>query len=86
MSAMSNFLPAETNPAMVITTDNPEVSLGAVYRGQDFILSENADWSLVRPLDWFRWLVTRSIPSPGCYSRAGDPVGENGYLSLARKW
>ncbi len=55
-------LPSKTSPAMVITPNQPELALASSYRGEGFILTENVGWNLLRPSEWFYWLVFRSTP------------------------
>ncbi len=55
-------LPADTNPALVITTTQSDLALAATYRGQDLILSESTRWQQFGQAEWKRWLAFRSVP------------------------
>ncbi len=57
-----DYLPASAAPALVITADQPDLGLGATYRGQDFILAQAPSWSLMQPYEWIRWAVFREAP------------------------
>lgn len=58
-----DLLPQDASPALVITPAEPELSLAATYRGQGFLLSQNANWGQFALNDWFRWLVFRTVPA-----------------------
>jgi hypothetical protein len=56
-------LPPQTNPAMVITHGQQEISLSSSYRGQSLGWTENTPWTLLDPLGWLKWLAYRETPT-----------------------
>lgn len=55
-------LPADSNPALVITATQSDLALAATYRGQDLILSESIRWQQFGQAEWKRWLAFRFVP------------------------
>jgi hypothetical protein len=58
----SSQLPADSSPALVITPGQPDLSLAATYRGQNFFLAEMVNWNQLGLREWLGWLFFRSIP------------------------
>lgn len=56
-------LPSDTSPALVITTNQPELALASTYRGQDLVLGESVRWQQLGLAEWLRWWMLRSTPS-----------------------
>jgi hypothetical protein len=62
-------LSRDASPALVISAGQAgqqgqeDLALAAMYRGQDFTLTESIDWELLKPADWFRWMVFRRLPA-----------------------
>lgn len=56
-------LPNDASPALVITADQPDLALAAMYRGQGFEYTESVNWDRLTPAEWFRWVVFRVLPS-----------------------
>lgn len=56
-------LSSTSNPAVVITPLQPQLSLASPYRGEAFVLSETIDWKQFKLGDWFRWQVFRTAPA-----------------------
>ena len=69
-------LPSDASPALVITADQPELALAAMYRGQSFVLTESVNWDRLMPAEWLRWIAFRSLP--------GDVVLQNRVILWAR--
>lgn len=55
-------LPNDASPALVITADQPELALSAMYRGQSFVYVETVNWDRLTPAEWFRWIAFRTLP------------------------
>ncbi len=60
--------PVDVRPALVISPYQPDLVLPAAYRGQDFTLARREQWSQLNPVQWFRWMVFRTLP-PGLEER-----------------
>lgn len=69
-------LSSDASPALVITADQPELALAAMYRGQSFVLTQSVNWDRLTPAEWFRWIAFRSLP--------GDIVLQNRVILWAR--
>jgi hypothetical protein len=54
-----DHIPAGQDPGVVIAPKGHNLSLGAEYSGQDFILKENPAWPLLSVMDWLHWLAFR---------------------------
>lgn len=59
----TSLLSSNARPALVITQPVPELSLSAAYRGQDFTVAQVSNWNTLSVLDWWRWIITRSLPA-----------------------
>ena len=55
-------LPVDANPTILVTPDQPTVSLTAAYRGQDFTWNEKPAWSLMLADEWLNWWVYKKAP------------------------
>lgn len=54
--------PTGSTPAFIISRDQPDLSFGVPYRGQEFILSRNVGWSELSAQEWLRWVGFRVVP------------------------
>ncbi len=54
--------PTGSTPSFIISGDQPDLSFGVPYRGQEFILSRNVGWSELSPQEWLRWVGFRVVP------------------------
>jgi len=55
--------PLDAASPLIIGPDQPEVSFGAAYRGQDFIWRLYPAWDSRNPYEWLRWFINREIPA-----------------------
>jgi hypothetical protein len=55
--------PVDQNPALMITGSDVTPSLQSTYRGEGYVLSETIHWNAMKPADWFRWTVFRTLPA-----------------------
>lgn len=56
-----NFLPAEEQPAMIVTAQKNNPELTAAYSGQGFVWQEIPAWSIFLGEDWLGWLTFREV-------------------------
>jgi hypothetical protein len=58
-----DYLPASSQPDILITDIQqiPEISSG--YRGQDLVWSTQARWEQMLPFEYLNWLITRDAPT-----------------------
>jgi hypothetical protein len=58
-----DYLPASSQPGILITDTQeiPEISSG--YRGQDLVWSTKTLWEQMSPFDYLNWLITRDAPT-----------------------
>jgi hypothetical protein len=61
--SFDTVLSSTSNPAVVITPFQPQLSLASTYRGEAFVLNETVDWKQIKLADWFRWQVFRTAPA-----------------------
>ena len=54
--------PTGSTPSFIISGDQPDLSFGVSYRGQEFILSRNVGWSELSAQEWLRWVGFRVVP------------------------
>jgi len=57
-----NEISAAQRPAMVVTRDQETLGLAAEYTGQDFVWESQPAWSLMMPMEWLEWLLSRNAP------------------------
>jgi hypothetical protein len=55
----TSFLPATSQPPLLITHDQKQVNLASSYTGQDFVWEYAPAWDRIAPPDWLRWIYFR---------------------------
>jgi len=58
----SDAAPVGATPPLVVGPDQPNVSFGATYRGQDFIWRLYPSWDTTNLQGWLHWLALRAMP------------------------
>jgi hypothetical protein len=56
------YVPPQTQPGMLITSDQEVLEIANSYRGQDLVWYRQALWTQMRPYQYLQWLVTRDAP------------------------
>ncbi|MCB2209736.1 hypothetical protein KQH62_02470 [bacterium] len=56
------YVPPQTQPAMLITSDREILEIANSYRGQDLVWYREALWSQMTPYQYLQWLVTHDAP------------------------
>lgn len=57
-----NVLPNLSNPQMIISRIDEQISMVDSYRGQDFTWSTKPVWSFLTNSEWETWFLSRRIP------------------------
>lgn len=57
------YLPPQSQPGMVITSDQAILEISNSYRGQDLVWSRDVLWHEMDGRQFLRWLVTRDAPT-----------------------
>jgi len=50
-----------SSPSLAITASKDKPALNADYRGQDFVMSSSAPWSIMVGEDWLKWLAWNQV-------------------------
>jgi hypothetical protein len=56
------YVPAQTQPAMLITSDREVLEIANSYRGQDLVWYQRALWPQMTAYQYLQWLVTHEAP------------------------
>ncbi len=56
------YVPPQTQPGMLITSDQEVLEIANSYRGQDLVWYRQALWTQMRPYQYLQWLITRDAP------------------------
>jgi len=57
-----NAIPADAQPALILSDNLQEAAWGAAYTGQDFVLNMQPTWGLMKFEEWLRWSIFREAP------------------------
>ncbi|MEJ5224219.1 MAG: hypothetical protein WHV44_07160 [Anaerolineales bacterium] len=59
----SNVYDASLSAPLIISYDDPNLTFGQTYRGQDFFWRTTPAWDTASLTDWIDWLTRRKIPT-----------------------
>jgi hypothetical protein len=60
--AFVSYVPVQTQPGMLITSDQESLEIANSYRGQDLVWYRQALWTQMTPYQYLQWIVTHDAP------------------------